>query len=231
MKKGIEIIYSEVAPTYELVNHILTFGLDIYWRRKTAKLAQKKGGKLWLDICSGTGELAKNLSKQSNINNRWILAVDGSLPMLSLAKKKGTGKNILFSIADAGRLPFNDDTFDVITIGFAARNLNFNSAAFLNYLREFRRILKPGGLFLNLETSQPGKKWIKKIFHGYVRSMVRPIGHLISGSKAGYAYLSFTIPRFYGAGELSDLLVRADFRDVEYIQLFLGTAAIHTAEK
>lgn len=230
MKKGIEIIYSEVAPTYELINHILTFGLDIYWRRKTATLAQKNGGKLWLDICSGTGELAINLSKKSN-NKRWILAVDGSLPMLSLAKKKGAGKNILFSIADAGRLPFNDNIFDVITIGFAARNLNLNSAAFLSYLREFRRVLKPGGLFLNLETSQPKKNWLKKILHGYVRLVVKPVGHLISKSKAGYAYLSFTIPRFYSAGELCELLFQAEFKNVEYIQLFLGTAAIHTAEK
>jgi len=230
MKKGIEIIYSEVAPTYELINHVLTFGLDIYWRRKTAKLAHKNGGEIWLDICSGTGELAKNLSKKSD-NNRWILAVDGSLPMLSLAKKKEAGKNILFSIADAGRLPFNDNTFDVITIGFAARNLNFNSAAFLSYLREFRRILKPRGLFLNLETSQPKKSWIKKFFHAYVRLVVKPVGYLISGSKAGYAYLSFTIPRFYSAVELTGLLHQAEFKNVDYIQLFLGTAAIHTAEK
>jgi demethylmenaquinone methyltransferase/2-methoxy-6-polyprenyl-1,4-benzoquinol methylase len=230
MKKGIEIIYSEVAPTYELINHVLTFGFDLSWRKKTVKMAEKIGGRLWLDMCSGTGELAKNLAQKTD-QHRWVLAVDGSLPMLLLAKKKINGKNILFSIADAGKLPFADNTFDLITIGFAARNLNFNSAAFLRYLKEFRRILKPGGIFLNLETSQPGKNWIKKIFHGYVRSVVKPIGYLISGSKAGYAYLSYTIPRFYDAGELSDLLVQAEFRDVEYIRLFLGIAAIHKAAK
>ena len=230
MKKGIEKIYSEVAPTYELINHVLTFGFDLYWRRKTIKIAKKTGGLLWLDLCSGTGELAKKLSQNTD-QDRWVLAVDGSLPMLLRAKKKINGKNILFSIADAGILPFADNTFDLITIGFAARNLNFNTAAFLRYLKEFRRILKPGGVFLNLETSQPEKSWIKKVFHGYVRLFVKPVGYLISGSKAGYAYLSYTIPRFYDACQLSDLLVEAEFREVEHVRLFLGIAAIHKAAK
>jgi len=230
MKKGINIIYSEVAPTYELINHVMTFGLDIYWRKKTVKLAVKNSGCLWLDMCSGTGEMVKYLSKKTN-PRRWIAAVDGSLPMLLLAKKKSSSKKILFSLADAGNLPFSDDTFDLIIIGFAARNLNFNTNMFLNYLMEFRRILKPGGIFLNLETSQPTITWIKKFFHGYVRSVVKPLGYLISGSKAGYAYLSHTIPRFYDARELSSLLIQAEFRDINYKSLFLGIAAIHTAVK
>lgn len=230
MKKGIKIIYNEVAPTYELINHVMTFGFDIYWRRKTVNLAKKSGGTLWLDICSGTGEMFKYLPKKSN-PTRWIAAVDGSLPMLLLAKKKKSGKNILFSLADAGTLPFADNTFDLILMGFASRNLNFNSNMFLTYLKEFRRILKPGGAFLNLETSQPKINWIKKIFHGYVKSVVKPLGHMISGSKAGYAYLSHTIPRFYDARELSSLLNQAEFRKVDYKSLLLGIAAIHTATK
>ena len=230
MKKGIKIIYSEVAPTYELINHVMTFGLDIYWRKKTGKLAEKKGGHLWLDICSGTGEMIKHLSKKSN-PHRWITAVDASLSMLLLAKKKKTGKNILFSRADAEKPPFTDDTFDLIISGFAARNLNFNQEVFLSYLREFRRILKPGGMFLNLETSQPEVTWVKKFFHGYVKAVVKPLGYMISGSKAGYAYLSHTIPRFYTAEKLSSLLNQAEFRDVDYKSLLLGIAAIHSASK
>ncbi|MBN2246403.1 MAG: ubiquinone/menaquinone biosynthesis methyltransferase [Candidatus Aminicenantes bacterium] len=230
MKKGIEIIYSEVAPTYELINHVMTFGLDIYWRWKAARLAEKNGGCLWLDICSGTGEMIKYLKKKSN-PDRWIAAVDASLAMLLLAKKKNAANTVLFSLADADRLPFTDDTFDLIIIGFAARNLNFNHNAFLAYLKEFRRILKPGGLFLNLETSQPRAAWIKKIFHLYVKSVVKPLGYMISGSKAGYAYLSHTIPRFYDAGKLSTLLSQAEFREIKYKRLLLGIAAIHTASK
>jgi demethylmenaquinone methyltransferase / 2-methoxy-6-polyprenyl-1,4-benzoquinol methylase len=230
MKKGIDIIYTEVAPTYELINHVMTFGFDIYWRWKAARLAEKNGGHLWLDVCSGTGEMFKYLNKRLNPNRR-IAAVDASLAMLLLAKKKKSGNTILFSLADADRLPFADDTFDLIIIGFAARNLNFNHKAFLAYLKEFSRILKPGGLFLNLETSQPKTAWIKKIFHLYVKSVVKPLGYMISGSKAGYAYLSHTIPRFYDAEKLSTLLNQADFREIKYKRLLLGIAAIHTASK
>lgn len=245
MKKGIRKIYQEVAPTYELVNHVLTFGMDILWRKRTAHLAAKirSGGKYAaitsppfriLDVCTGTGEMARNLAvrmERKTAPKASIYAADGSPSMISRAKNKTHLRTVAFTLANAGRLPFPDRTFDLITISFSTRNLNPSPQAMLSYLQEFLRILKPGGTFLNLETSQPPLPIIKTLYHLYIRSVVKPLGFLISGSRGGYNYLSYTMPRFYDAPGFSSLCRRAGFSDVRHRPLFLGVAAIHTAQK
>lgn len=230
MKKGIERIYSEVAPSYELVNHVLTLGWDILWRKQAAKTARRLGGSEWMDICSGTGELALNLSRSAAENTN-IIAVDGSLPMLSLAKRKTNMSRIRFSIADAGNLPFTSDTFDLITISFATRNLNASPEVLSAFLREFFRVLKPGGTFINLETSQPRSPLLKKLFHWYVKLLVKPVGYMFSGSKAGYSYLSYTIPRFYSAQEFTTILQDSGFANLTHKAFLGGIAALHTGQK
>jgi demethylmenaquinone methyltransferase/2-methoxy-6-polyprenyl-1,4-benzoquinol methylase len=230
VRKGVQKIYTEVAETYELVNHILTFGMDIFWRRKTAKLAAELGGALWLDVCSGTGEMAYNLASFSN-ENVLIFAADFSYPMLAKAFMRRKTCNLIPVMAEAGSLPFADETFDLITISFATRNLNPRQDVLENYLKEFWRVLRPGGYFVNLETSQPSRKSIKWLYHLYVKWIVKSVGFLISGSKAGYRYLSFTIPRFYSPDEFSRILYRCGFSQVEFQPLFLRVSAIHIAKK
>jgi len=107
IRKGVQRIYTEVAGTYELVNHVLTLGLDIYWRKKAARIAAQKGGTQWLDVCSGTGEMAQNLSILSG-DGVSIFAVDFSHPMLTKAMKKRNDPNLFPIIAEAGALPFPD---------------------------------------------------------------------------------------------------------------------------
>ena len=117
--------------------------------------------------------------------------------MLSQAVKKPEYSRISFCVSDAGSLPFADNTFDVITIAFATRNLNNSGQdVLIKRFGEFRRVLKPGGRFINLETSQPKSVLLKKLIHFYIWLMVKPIGYLISGSKTAYAYLARSIPRF-----------------------------------
>ncbi len=245
MKKGIRKIYQEVAPTYELINHILTLSLDILWRRRTARKAAKiKAGEKYasrpsrpfriLDVCSGTGEMARDLAvlmSRKTARKAEIYAADGSPSMIQIAKNKKHLRSVRFTLADAGNLPFPDRTFDLITVSFSTRNLNPNPQAMLSYLREFIRILRPGGTFLNMETSQPPLPLVKTLYHLYIRSVVKPVGYLISGSRAGYNYLSYTIPRFYDAPEFSALCRKAGFSFVRHRLLFLGIAAIHTAQK
>lgn len=245
MKKGIRKIYQEVAPTYELVNHVLTFGMDILWRKRAARLAAKisAGGRYVsrtsrpfriLDVCSGTGEMARDLAvrmDRKTAPKALIYAADGSPSMISMAKNKKHLRTVTFTLADAERLPFPDRTFDLITISFSTRNLNPNPQAMLSYLQEFIRILKPGGTFLNLETSQPPLPIIKTLYHLYIRSVVKPLGHLISGSRGGYNYLSYTMSRFYDAQGFSALCRKAGFSSVRHRLLFLGVAAIHSAQK
>lgn len=230
IRKGVQKIYTEVANTYELVNHVLTLGLDIRWRKKAARIAAQKGGTLWLDVCSGTGEMAHNLSALSGEGVK-IFAVDFSYSMLKKAMGKKTASNLFPVIAEAGVLPFPDESFDLLTISFATRNLNPKREILESYMEEFSRILKPGGHFVNLETSQPSAKMIRQFFHYYVKWIVKPLGWILSGSKAGYRYLSFTIPRFYAPDEFVQILRQSGYSEVEYTQLLLGVSAIHVAKK
>ena len=230
MNKSIQKIFSEVSHTYELVNHVLTFGLDIVWRKKAAKIASGDGGTRWIDICCGTGEMAVNLSRLARGGTQ-VVAADFSPRMIGKAVSKPEAERISFVLSDVSSLPFGDATFDLATISFATRNINVSREKLLQRFLEINRILKPGGRFVNLETSQPSSGLLKKLFHFYVRLAVKPLGYFISGSKAGYAYLSHTIPRFYDSGELALLMQQAGFMNVAVTRLFFGVGAIHKAVK
>jgi demethylmenaquinone methyltransferase/2-methoxy-6-polyprenyl-1,4-benzoquinol methylase len=221
-------IFGEVAETYERVNRVLTLGFDRRWRRATARRAARQGGSRWLDVCSGTGEMAENLARRAPEGTE-IVALDFSLPMLSHARTKTMARPVAFVLGDVKSLPFPDATFDLATISFATRNINLSRPVLVATFGEIRRVLKPGGRFVNLETSQPRWGIVRKLFHAYVAALVRRVGSRISGSTAGYAYLSTTIPRFYGAEELAAILREAGFASVSVKRLLFGAAAIHVS--
>jgi demethylmenaquinone methyltransferase/2-methoxy-6-polyprenyl-1,4-benzoquinol methylase len=230
MDKGIRNIFSEVPETYELINHILTFGLDILWRKKAAKIAVKSGGTRWLDICTGTGEMALYLCRFAK-NGTNVYAADFSFPMLKKAYTKPKGKYIKFLLSDVKKLPFPDNTFDLITISFATRNINVSRNILIQSFKEFYRILRINGRFVNLETSQPSYLLTRKVFHTYVRLSIKPIGSLISSSKSGYTYLANSIPRFYHPEDLRYIMYQAGFKNIRVKKLMLGAAAIHKGIK
>jgi demethylmenaquinone methyltransferase/2-methoxy-6-polyprenyl-1,4-benzoquinol methylase len=136
-----------------------------------------------------------------------------------------------FVLGDVKRLPFPDGTFDLVTISFATRNINLSREVLTATFAEFRRVLRPGARFVNLETSQPRLRVVRSLFHAYIKVIVKRVGTRISGSRAGYAYLATTIPRFYGARELAGILKDAGFASVAVKPLLLGAAAIHIARK
>lgn len=230
MRKGVQKIYTEVAETYESINHVLTFGLDILWRKKALRSIKLAEGQCWLDVCSGTGEMTRNLSQKANASTI-IHSVDFSFPMLSLAMKKKYKNAVYFSVADVAHLPFPDASFDLVTISFSIRNLNLNQDELMVHLKEFYRVLKPEGQFINLETSQPSSQFLRRIFHIYIQKIVRPVGSFLSGSKAGYSYLAYTVPRFYPPEEFASLIQKAGFSKVKFHSTFLRFAAIHHAKK
>lgn len=230
VSKGIRNIFSEVPEAYELVNHILTFGLDILWRKRAVKIAAKTGGARWIDVCTGTGEMASYLCRLAKDGTK-VYAADFSLPMLKKATEKPEGNCIKFLLSDIENLPFPDETFDLITISFATRNINLSQDTLIRTFKEFHRILRVDGHFINLETSQPSSSLIRRAFHEYVRLFVAPIGSRISGSKSGYAYLADTIPRFYQAEELTNIMRQAGFKDIGIKKLMCGVAAIHLGVK
>ncbi len=230
MSKGILKVFSEVAHHYELVNHVLTFGLDIPWRKRAAQVAAVGNGTLWLEVCSGTGDMATNLMKHASPETK-IVVSDFSFSMLSKAREKEELKDVTISLADSLQLPFPDDTFDLVIISFATRNITPTRDRLITFLGEFRRILKPGGRFINLETSQPSLTPLRIGFRFYTKQIIKLVGRLISGSKTGYAYLAHTVPRFFNAEELANILYDAGFSKVNYVTMTLGTVAIHRAVK
>ncbi|MGY5874269.1 MAG: ubiquinone/menaquinone biosynthesis methyltransferase [Candidatus Thorarchaeota archaeon] len=230
MSLTVQNMFSKVTHTYEMVNRILTFGLDTIWRKTVSRMVAKRGGTKWLDVCTGTGETATYLNKRSN-ENQTVFAVDFSLPMLQEATSKHETNGITFTLADAKSLPFPDESFDVVTISFATRNITTNRDNLILFLREFRRVLKPDGLFLNIETSQPPSSMIRRLFHLYARRVISTLGYLISGSRSGYTYLSSTIRRFFEAEEFAEVIREAGFKHVDFHRMLLGIIAIHRAVK
>lgn len=231
MKPPIERIFAEVPRTYELVNHVLTVGLDIRWRRHAAAVAAAGASPgEWVDVCTGTGETAVSLRRLAPRGAR-VSAVDMSPAMLDEARRKPEAAGIGFMQADIRALPFKDSSVDLVTMSFATRNVNLSREALVGAFSELHRVLKPGGLFVNLETSQPPSAPVRWLFHLYVKVTVRRLGQLISGSRVAYSYLSRTIPRFYSAGELSGILREAGFDQVSFRRLLLGAAAVHEARK
>ena len=145
--------------------------------------------------------------------------------------KKPEARNIVFVVSDVKALALEDESLDLITIAFATRNINLNRDALIQAFDEFYRVLKPGGRFINLETSQPSSRLIRGLFHTYVKLFVKSVGGLISGANRAYAYLTHTIPRFYPPEELRDIMCQAGFKNVTYRKLMFGIAAIHQGIK
>jgi demethylmenaquinone methyltransferase/2-methoxy-6-polyprenyl-1,4-benzoquinol methylase len=228
--RAVRDVFSEVPATYELINRVLTFGLDVVWRRRAVKVAAGGRGGEWLDMCSGTGETAVYLSRLAPEGTR-VLAADFCPAMMAEARRKPEAKRVEFVPADIRALPFADGSLDLVTMSFATRNVNVSREALIESFAELRRVLKPGGRFVSVETSQPPSSLVRMCFHIYVKLVVERIGALISGYRPGYAMLSSTIRRFYPAEELADIMREAGFGKVTFRRMFFGAAAIHEAEK
>lgn len=230
MSGNLAAIFSELASTYETTNRVMTFGLDVFWRRVCVKAAFEGGGTRFLDVCSGTGETAISLNKIGG-GDVSVTAVDFSPEMIAIAREKTEAAGISFVLAKAKALPFPDESFDAVTVTFALRNLNTSRSALIGRFAEIRRVLRPGGRFIALETSQPPVRLIRSLMHLYVSATVKPVGRILSGTTAGYTYLSNSIRRFYRAEELATILCEAGFSHVEFRRMTFGAVAMHIADK
>lgn len=254
MNRAIRDMFDTLPGVYEFINHVITLGLDIGWRKKAARFASKAvageavlpahgggstreaaadspltdGTSVWVDVSTGTGELAANLGGLVG-HETTVIATDFSLAMLRAAAGKNAG--ILVVCADNKALPFRSCSLGLVTISLGTRNLNTSRSALVSCFREFHRVLRPGGWFVNLETSQPDSRLIRKLFHAYARGFLRPVATAISRNRSAYSYLANTICSFYRADELADIIREAGFERVVVQRLFLGVAAIHGAEK
>ncbi len=220
--------YDGIFHCYDAANTFLTLGLDRRWRRAAARLALASRPERVLDVCCGTGSLSAELHRLSG-GLAAVTGLDFNEAMLSMARAKDPAITFLRGEADA--LPFPDGSFDTLTLSFAARNLNDGGKGLLKYLREFHRVLRPGGTFVNIETSQPGCRLIRGLFHAFVRLMTAVVRLLSPKNKAAYRFLAGTIETFHTPEELSKMLLAAGFSKAEARPLMFGAIAIHSAVK
>ena len=216
-------MFDAIPHRYALLNKILTFGRDEAWRRKACSFISPDDGGRILDICTGTGDLALKIAER--FPQHTIYALDFSPRMLDFARETAKARrieNIIFREGDVGDMGFEDGYFDYVTISFGFRNLSHSKENLLKSLKEVYRVLKPGGRFVILETSQPRNTLVRRIFHLYAKLVVPLVGKAISGEKAPYAYLGSSISRFLSYDKLTEVLTSAGFELERTVAFMLG---------
>ena len=233
-KKPLHRMFTLVPPRYDLINHLITLGLDNRWRGEAARECTTSHPGRVLDIGCGTGDLIIALARLS-ANDAELTGIDYSQPMLEIAARKAAHlqpeKKISFVHGDVANLPFPDGHFDCVGISFAFRNLTYKNPAAKRHLAEVFRVLKEEGRYVIVETSQPQSRLIRKLFQLYLRWFVFPVGYLISGNRGAYQYLAESASRFYSSEEVKEMLLSAGFSKVSFRPFLFGAAGIHTAIK
>jgi len=211
-----------IARRYDLANHLLSCGIDFYWRRRAAKIVAGWRQRRIADLATGTGDLA--LALQKKMPDAEIVGVDFLPEMLDLARRKGVRQIVL---ADAMNLPFGDASFDCVTIGFGLRNLENWAAA----LVEMSRVLKTNGHLLVLEFSLPTTPILRAIYRFYLHRCLPLFGSFLTGTKTAYDYLGDSIEEFPSGGAMCELIAENGFTHQTFEPLTGGIVTIYTAEK
>jgi len=218
-------MFGRIAPRYDLLNRLLSFNIDRYWRARTinrvAPILAKPGVRV-LDLCCGTGDLTLALQARSGGPT---YGSDFCHPMLLEARRK-MARSALFE-ADALRLPLADGSFDLLTMAFGFRNL----ANYQQGLRELLRVLKPGGTLALLEFSTPPNAALRELYGFYSTAILPRIGGWISGSKEAYSYLPESVRKFPGAAQLADEMREVGFTNVRFERMTAGIVALHLGER
>lgn len=229
--KPLQKMFNQVPAHYDFLNRLLTFRLDEFWRKKATKAILDEDPEIVMDLGTGTGDLAVRLAKKKD--NLHVTGYDFSNSMLDVARRKAKKyslENISFVEGDAADMPFEDDYFDVVGISFAFRNITFKNPNTHLYLSEVIRVLKPGGKFIIVESSQPKNKILRAIFHAYFHYFVSGIGGKLSNSKGAYHYLAYSAKNFYSSDELKNLLGQHGFHSIKHKPMFFGASALTIAE-
>lgn len=227
-------MFTQIAPRYDLLNHVLSLQLDRLWRaRVTRRLAPilNRAEAVVLDLCCGTGDLALSLARPGKAR---VIGADFAHPMLVRAMEKsaqqaaGNGaRSIPFLEADALGLPFGDAAFDLVTTAFGFRNLaNYESG-----LREIYRVLKPGGTIAILEFTEPPDNLIGDAYRWYFCNVLPRIGGMLSGDPAAYQYLPKSVSRFLRPEALSSLMMASGYASVEFATYTFCTVCLHLGKK
>jgi len=221
-KRYIRSMFDSIVPTYDLLNRVLSGGIDNFWRQDLVKLTGGLKNKCVLDLCCGTGDLTRQLVMAGGD----LFSLDFSFNMLKKGVEKGwlSGENIS---ADAGKLPFKNDTFDFLTIAFGIRNIPDVDV----FLSESLRVLKPGGKLLILELTRPDNSVVRFGYNLYLTKILPFIGGILSGKREAYGYLAGSISTFLDRDVLIERIKSAGFDSVEYKRKTFGVATIYMCGK
>jgi demethylmenaquinone methyltransferase/2-methoxy-6-polyprenyl-1,4-benzoquinol methylase len=218
-------MFSRIAPRYDLLNHLLSFGLDLRWRKLMADLARLRPGDRALDVATGTADSAFVLKKRVGAAGS-VVGLDLTREMLvvGLAKVRKRGARLDLHEGDAMHLPYRDGVFRAATMAFGGRNVPDLEGAF----REMARVLEPGGRVVFLELNRPTLWGFRQLFVWYFHTFAPLIGGLISGDRSAYEYLPRSVDRFEAVEDIGRIMERAGLRDVQVRRLAFGSAVIHT---
>lgn len=227
-KQQIAQMFDTISNEYDDLNRVISFGIDIKWRNKVVQIVAEKNPENILDIATGTGDLAINLTRTKATQ---IIGLDISEGMLEVGRKKilkkQLHKTIDMVVGDSENLPFDADTFDAITVAFGVRNFENLEVG----LAEILRVLKPGGIFVVLETSVPTKFPFKQGYYLHNKIVLPLVGKLFSKDKVAYSYLSESASKFPYGNAFNNILDKTGFTSSKAYPQTFGVATIYTATK
>ncbi len=220
----VQRMFSDIAPRYDLLNHVLSLNIDRAWRRKALRALawDRVPAGYYLDLCAGTLDVGAMLVRQTGFTGR-VIGADFAVPMLRYGAGKAPADRLTPVGADALALPLANGSVDGAIVAFGIRNVADLDAG----LREVRRVLKPGARFVILEFSTPPSRLVRLGYHAYFHHVLPAVGRLVSGHGSAYTYLPMSVAHFPTEQALADRLIAAGFRDVTWQRVSFGIAAIH----
>jgi demethylmenaquinone methyltransferase / 2-methoxy-6-polyprenyl-1,4-benzoquinol methylase len=227
-KEQIAAMFNSISGKYDFLNHFLSLGIDILWRKRAVRLLKKHQPKLILDIATGTGDFA---IEALSLNPEKIIGVDISEGMLSVGREKLIKKNLTDKIelisGDSEFLPFEDNFFDAVIVSFGVRNFENLEKG----LSDMLRVLKPGGKVVILEFSKPKSFPFKQVYQFYFQWILPKIGKLISKNHAAYTYLPDSVEAFPDGDDFLNILDKIGFQKNQCTPLTLGISSIYSGSK
>jgi demethylmenaquinone methyltransferase/2-methoxy-6-polyprenyl-1,4-benzoquinol methylase len=227
--KSIRSLFDHIAPTYDLLNHLLSLGRDFYWRKIAVRKLEGLEGWI-LDMATGTGEVAIEMIRQ-NCHHRKVVGLDFSQPMIKRAQQKVFEKDlsqtIIFSLGDALSLPFRDNTFSASLIAFGLRNIVKKEQA----LSEMVRVIKKGGKVIILEFTFPKKGLMKRLFPIYFQRVLPWVGGIISGDRGAYTYLPESVFHFATSKNYEEIMRNVGLENINSQSLTGGIASVISGTK
>lgn len=218
-----QAMFAEIAPRYDLMNRLMTAGMDGAWRHELIQRAQLSNNARVLDLGAGTGDIALEITHR--FPHSTVIAADYTFEMMNVGKQKGRALN--FNSADALHLPFAAETFDAVVSGFLLRNVTDIDRV----LREQYRVLKKGGRFVALDTTRPEKNLFTPFIQFHLQTVIPTLGKFIAGNGNAYSYLTNSTQNFLRAEELAERARQAGFENVNFSRKNFGTIAIHWGTK